>query len=176
MATAFALAATVTRNGGDRGRFGRRSLWNKSWPNHRGLRVAVDVLVPFQDADPTGVAWHGNYFRYYDAARTALLAKLDFGYRRMADVGQLWPIVDTRVRYRGSIAYGESVSVSAQLVEWEFRIVIYYEIRSDAGALVNEAYTSQVPVSAKSEALLVGTPRALRTHVEQLIASEASGN
>lgn len=157
----------------DHGRRGRRSLWNKSWPDYPALRVAVDVVVPFQDADPTGVAWHGNYFRYYDAARAALLAKLDFGYRRMADVGQLWPIIDTRVRYRSSIAYGESVAVSAQLVEWDFRLVIYYEIRDRTGRLVNEAYTSQVPVSAKSEALVIGTPKTLRQRVRQLIASEA---
>ncbi len=126
--------------------------------------------VPFQDADPRGVAWHGNYFRYYDAVRTALLAKLNFGYRRMASVGQLWPIVDTRVRYRRSIVYGESVTVAAQLVEWDFRLLIYYEIRDGAGRLVNEAYTSPAPVSAKSESLIVGTPKSLRDRIEGLIA------
>ena len=165
----------MTRKTGDHRHLGRRSLWNKSWPDHAALRVVVDVLVPFQDADPTGVAWHGNYFRYYDAARTALLARFDFGYRRMAQAGQLWPIVDTRVRYRSSIAYGESVAVSAQLVEWDFRLVIYYEIRNHEGKLLNEAFTSQVPVSAKSEALVIGTPKALRERVEQLIASVTRG-
>lgn len=175
MAPTQALAAAVTRKTEGR-HLGRRSLWAKAWPDHAALRAVVDVLVPFQDADPTGVAWHGNYFRYYDAARTALLAKLDFGYRRMAKVGQLWPIVDTRVRYRGSIAYGESVAVSAQLVEWDFRLVIYYEIRDHEGKLLNEAFTSQVPVSAKSEAMVIGTPKALRERVERLIAGATRGN
>ena len=163
----------MTRTKKGRDRLGRRSLWNKNWPDQAALCASVDVLVPFQDADPTGVAWHGNYFRYYDAARTALLAKLDFGYRHMVDIGQLWPIVDARVRYRSSIAYEESVTVSAQLVEWDFRLLIYYEIRDRAGRLVNEAYTSQAPVSAESDALIIGTPKILRERVEDLLASEA---
>ena len=147
-----------------------RRLWDRSWPDHEALRAESVLTVPFQDADPTGVVWHGNYFRYYDAARSALLAKLDFGYRRMADAGQLWPIVDTRVRYRKSIAYGEQVTVSAQLVEWEFRLRIYYAIVDAAGLLANEAYTVQAPVKAGAESLIVGVPKSLRERIGRLVA------
>ena len=147
----------------------RRRLWQKRWPDHAALRVQVDVTVPFHDADPTGVAWHGNYFRYYDAARTALLAILRFGYPRMAASQQLWPIVDTRVRYRKSIPYGMVATVSAQLVEWDFRMVMYYDIRDDSGTLLNEAYTVQVPVSTSTESAVVGTPEVLRERIRELI-------
>ncbi len=150
-------------------RRGRRRLWKKGWPDHASLRCQVDVTVPFHDADPTGVTWHGNYFRYYDTARTALLAKLQFGYRQMAAAGQSWPIIDTRVRYRRSIPYGSHITVSAQLVEWEFRMVIYYQIWNDEGTLVNEAYTVQVPLSIPTESLNVGTPEALRTRVREIV-------
>ena len=146
----------------------RRRLWNRNWPDHAALRTEVVVTVPFQDADPSGVAWHGNYFRYYDTARSALLAKLNFGYRRMAAIGQLWPIVDTRVRYRKSVPYGATVTVSAQLVEWEFRLRIYYAITDTEGSLVNEAYTVQAPVSASSDFLIVGVPKALLERIAQL--------
>lgn len=147
----------------------RRRLWRRSWPEHAALKAEVSLTVPFQDADPTGDVWHGNYFRYYDAARSALLRKLRFGYRRMAADRQVWPIVDTRVRYRKSVPFGARIDVSAQLVEWEFRIVIYYEIDDESGALVNEAYTVQAPVSAPRQTLIVGTPPALRERVDALI-------
>ena len=133
------------------------------------------MAVPFQDADPTGDVWHGNYFRYYDAARSALLAKLRFDYRRMAAERQVWPIVDTRVRYRKAVPFGTRIDVSAQLVEWEFRIVIYYEIDDAAGTLVNEAYTVQAPASMRRQSpmprqsLIVGTPTALRERIDALI-------
>jgi acyl-CoA thioester hydrolase len=133
------------------------------------LQSTVRVEVPFQDADPTGYAWHGNYFRYYDTARVALLAKLEFGYRQMAGVGQIWPIVDTRVRYLHSLPFGSTVTVSAQLVEWEFRLRIYYEIHAADGKRVNEAYTDQVPVAVPSEELIIGVPEEVQARVRSLI-------
>ncbi|MEQ8692032.1 MAG: acyl-CoA thioesterase [Pseudomonadales bacterium] len=145
-------------------------LWQKSWPDHAALRTEVDLTVPFQDADPTGVAWHGNYFRYYDSARVALLAKLDFGYRAMAHIGQIWPIVDTRVRYIKSIPFGTEIKVSAQLVEWEYRLRIYYQISDRDGQRLNEAFTVQVPVRAADEDLLIGVPEALQTRIKDLLA------
>ena len=127
------------------------------------------MTVPFQDADPSGAAWHGNYFRYYDAARGALLAKLRLDYRQMAADRQVWPIVDTRVRYRRAVPFGARIDVSAQLVEWEFRIVIYYEIDDESGTLANEAYTVQAPVSLPQQTLIVGTPARLRQRITELI-------
>lgn len=149
---------------------GRRALWSRRWPDYPALRAQATLDVPFQDADPTGVVWHGNYFRYYETARSALLDKLGFSYRLLGAKGQLWPIVDTRVRFRRSMSYGESITVSAQLVEWEFRLKIYYEIRRFDGELANEAFTVQVPVEADSEELIVGTPSYLRDRIAELVA------
>lgn len=153
----------------------RRALWDKKWPDHSALRTEIELTIPFQDADPTGMAWHGNYFRYYDAARVALLTKLDFAYRSMEAIGQFWPIVDTRARFAGSVAYDDVVTVSAQLVEWEFRLRIYYQI-SKAGKVVNEAWTVQVPVGMQAglpmsnELVIVGSPEPLVERIAALIA------
>ncbi len=147
----------------------RGRLWQKNWPDHAALRSTVELQVPFQDADPTGFTWHGNYFRYYDRARIAVLDKLDFAYRQMAAAGQIWPIVDTRVRYLKSIPFGSRVRVSAQLVEWEFRLLLYYEISSLEGNRLNEAYTIQVPVAAADESLMIGVPEEIQARVQRLI-------
>ncbi len=148
----------------------RRALWQSDWPEHASLKQVAHVVVPFQDADPTGVAWHGNYFRYYDTARVALLERLKFTYRDMADANQIWPIVDTRVRYLKSVPFGETLTVTAQLVEWAFRLRIHYELFNSAGVRVNEAVTVQVPVDARDESLLLGTPADVISRIEALIA------
>lgn len=154
----------------------RRALWDKKWPEHSALFTSVELTIPFQDADPTGMAWHGNYFRYYDAARVALLGKLDFAYRSMEAIGQFWPIVDTRARFVGSVAYDDVITISAQLVEWEFRLRIYYQIRKSDGTLVNEAWTVQVPVGMQAglptsnELLIIGSPEQLVQRIDALIA------
>ncbi len=150
----------------------RGRLWEKAWPDHGSLRTSVALTIPFQDADPTGFTWHGNYFRYYDAARVALLEKLDFGYRQMAQIGQMWPIVDTRVRYIRSVPFGSTINATAQLVEWEFRLRIYYELTDARGQRVNEAYTVQVPVTAPDESLIIGVPDLLREKVAALINAQ----
>lgn len=148
----------------------------KHWPDHAALRAEVTLTVPFQDADPTGVAWHGNYFRYYDTARVALLERLNFGYRAMAANGQIWPVVDTRVRYLRPIPFGDSIVVEAQLVEWEFRLRLFYRILNRAGELLNEAYTIQVPVDARTDTLIIGAPAPLLARISALIdSSPATG-
>jgi acyl-CoA thioester hydrolase len=149
----------------------RGRLWQKNWPDHAGLKSQVQIVVPFQDADPTGFTWHGNYFRYYDTARVALLKKLAFGYRQMAQIGQIWPIVDTQVRYLKSVPFGSQINVCAQLVEWEFRLRMYYEISDADGIRVNEAYTVQVPVNADNEALIIGVPDDVQARVQKLIST-----
>ena len=151
------------------GRSRRGRLWEQSWPDHAALRVEVPVVVPFQDADPTGFAWHGNYFRYYDTARVALLARFDFGYFQMGAQRQIWPIVDTRVRYIRSAGFNSELRVSAQLVEWEYRLRIYYQIHNVDDALINEAYTVQVPVEAATETMQFGVPISVQERVQALI-------
>lgn len=154
------------------GRNLRGRLWEPQWPDHAGLRVEVPVIVPFQDADPTGFTWHGNYFRYYDQARVALLGRLNFGYFQMGRHGQIWPIIDTRVRYIKSAAFNAHLKVSAQLVEWEYRLRMYYQIHNESGVLINEAFTVQVPVEAATEAMQIGVPPAVQARVQALIDGE----
>jgi acyl-CoA thioester hydrolase len=125
------------------------------------LSATVSVTVPYQDADPAGVAWHGNYFRYFDLARCALLDIFDYGYQRMAESGYVWPIVDTRVRYIRPILYHQKIQVRATLVEFEYRLKIAYEIYDEKGEKLTKGYTTQVAVDTKSGELCVGSPRAL---------------
>jgi acyl-CoA thioester hydrolase len=132
------------------------------------LSATVSVTVPYQDADPAGVAWHGNYFRYFDLARCALLDIFDYGYQRMAESGYVWPIVDTRVRYIRPIHYHQKIQVRATLLEFEYRLKIAYEIYDVTGEKLTKGYTTQVAVDAKSGELCVGSPSALLERLKNL--------
>lgn len=128
--------------------------------NHE-LSATVEIQVPFQDCDPAGVAWHGNYFRYFDTARCALLEQIDYSYRQMAESGYMWPIVDTRVKYIRAVSYDHVIHVTAKLVEWEYRLKIEYEIHDEAGFCITKGHTTQVAVAAATGELCIGTPPAL---------------
>ncbi|MDZ7668578.1 MAG: acyl-CoA thioesterase [Gammaproteobacteria bacterium] len=133
------------------------------------LQASVTLTVPFQDADPSGAAWHGNYFRYFDAARCALLDRLDYGYRAMAASGLVWPIVDTRVRFLRSVSFDQRLEVTASLEEWQYRLHIGYAIHDADGHRVTEGYTIQVPVDAATGEMCFGMPAALYERIDGLV-------
>ena len=59
----------------------------------------ISLSPAFHDCDPMNVVWHGNYFKYLEISRCALLSRYDYDYPQMLESGYLWPVVDARVKY-----------------------------------------------------------------------------
>ena len=120
------------------------------------------VRPEFYDVDPMNIVWHGNYVKYLEAARAALLEKFGYGYRDMRDSGYTWPIVDIRLKYVGSAMYGEPIVVRCEIVEWENRLRIEYVIRDAAtGRKLTEAQTIQVAVGLTTGEMCFVSPSVL---------------
>jgi acyl-CoA thioester hydrolase len=45
----------------------------------------IEVKPAFFDLDPMAVVWHGNYVKYFEYARSALLQKFDYDYVQMRE-------------------------------------------------------------------------------------------
>ena len=126
------------------------------------LKSEVEVEVPFHDSDPMGVTWHGNYFRYLETARSALLDNIGYNYRQMVDSGYLWPVVDARIKYVRPTTFGQRLRVTAKLAEYENRLKIVYTITDVAsGEVVTEATTTQVAVDRERGEMSFVSPPAL---------------
>jgi acyl-CoA thioester hydrolase len=138
------------------------------------LEASVNLVVAFHDADPLGVAWHGNYFRYFDAARTALLEQIDYGYRQMLASGFVWPIVKADVKFIRPLPFGTPIRVQAVLLEWDFRLKIGYTVFDPEGRPATRGHTVQAAVDAKTEAMHIGAPEALQTRLRTWLAQRAS--
>lgn len=120
----------------------------------------IEVQVQFYDLDPMEVVWHGNYVKYLEVARCALLDKIDYNYAQMKASGYMWPIIEMNLRYVGPATFGQRLRLRADIVEWESRLRIDYLI-SDAtsGARLNRATTTQVAVDiANGEMCFVSPP------------------
>jgi len=124
------------------------------------VTVEVDIKVPFEDGDPMGVTWHGNYFRYFERARCELLDKISYGYIEMVESGYAWPIVDTRVKFIRPTVFQQLIRVVATLEEYENRLKIDYEITDiESGERVTKGYTIQVAIdNATNEICFVSPP------------------
>ncbi len=125
-------------------------------PNHR-LSAEVEIQVPFHDCDPMGITWHGNYLRYFEVARCALLEKINFGYREMDKTSYIWPVVDARVKYVRPTTFEQVLIASATVVEYENRLKLEYRVRDKVtGDVVTKGFTIQVAVTkAKNELCFV---------------------
>ena len=83
-----------------------------------------------------------------DAAERIVQAYDDYDYPQMRESGYAWPIVDMRMKYVGSIHYGQRVRIRATIVEWENRLRIDYLVTcADTGARLHKASSIQVALS-----------------------------
>lgn len=122
----------------------------------------VSIKVPFHDVDAMNVVWHGNYFRYFEVAREALLDQFGYGYRAMKESGYVWPVVDTRVKYRDVVIFEQHILVRARVEEFENRLKVGYQIVDAAtGKRTTTGYTVQVAVNAATGEMCYVSPAIL---------------
>lgn len=129
---------------------------------HAIIAAEMEIEVPFQDIDPMQIVWHGNYFRYFEAARVLLLRRIDYDYPQMLASDFLWPIVETHVRFVRPLRYGQRVLVRAGLTEWENRMKIDYVVRDVIEDIrLTTGYTIQCAIDARTQELQLVSPPAL---------------
>ncbi len=126
------------------------------------LSCEIEITPAFYDIDVMEIVYHGNYVRFLELARSALLAKFDYDYPRMRDSGFGWPVVDMRLKYVRPATFGQNLKIRATITEWENRLRIDYLI-SDAltGKKVNTAYTIQVAVNMATREMCFVCPPVL---------------
>lgn len=120
----------------------------------------TEIEVQFFDLDPMQIVWHGNYVKYLEVARCALLDSIGYNYMQMKESGYAWPVIDLQLRYIGSAVFGQRLRLRAELVEWESRLKIDYLITDAAtGKRLNRASSTQVAVDiASGEMCFVSPP------------------
>jgi acyl-CoA thioester hydrolase len=126
------------------------------------LSAEVVVRAQFYDLDPMNVVWHGNYARFLEQARCALLERIGYSYVQMAESGFAWPIVDMRIKYVRPVRLGQEIVVSAALAESQNRLKIDYRIRDrSSGEVLTKAHTVQVAVCMRTGEMQFESPPAL---------------
>jgi acyl-CoA thioester hydrolase len=123
----------------------------------------IELTPAFHDLDPMAIVWHGNYLKYFELARCALMGRFDYDYAQMHASGFIWPIVDLRTKYVRSAHHGQRLRISAQIVEWEFRLKIEYVVRdASSGEVLTRAHTIQVAVDMATQEMCMASPAVLR--------------
>lgn len=133
------------------------------------ISAEVEITAQFYDLDPMQVVWHGNYAKFLEQARCALLDKIGYNYPEMDKSGYLWPVVDMQIKYVRPVRYAQVIRVEATLLEYENRLKIGYRCRDKiTGEVLTKAHTVQVAVTAASGELCLESPPVLIEKIERL--------
>jgi len=79
------------------------------------MKSSIAIEPRYSETDQMGVIYHGNYFSYFEVARTNLFEKLGYSYRRIEDEGIILPVTEANCRYKKAIKYGETIVIEAEV-------------------------------------------------------------
>jgi acyl-CoA thioester hydrolase len=124
------------------------------------LSAEIEFNVEFYDVDSMRIVWHGNYIKYFEKARCALLGKIGYGYREMEESGWLFPLTGVSAKFINSLHFQDRVRAKALLTEYENCIKIKYELyNAKTGQLCTKGESTQMAVNmATSESSMICPP------------------
>ena len=137
-------------------------------------RVVIEHEIPFFDVDSYRLVWHGNYAKYLEIARCALLQEVGYPYPKMEKLGYFFPIVDMRVKYISSLVFGQKIMIEAWFVDWKNRLRISYEMRdSESGKICTRAQTTQFAISMPDRVTQFEIPEVVVSAIDSWFAESS---
>lgn len=73
--------------------------------------------TPFSETDAMGVIHHSNHPKYFERGRIQLLKDLDVSYRKLADKGIHYPVLELQCTYKDVIKFDEVILVESRITE-----------------------------------------------------------
>lgn len=121
------------------------------------LASVSTVRVRYAETDQMGVAYHGNYFAWFEIGRTDLLRQLGMTYRELESQDVRLPVIEARVRYLRPALYDDVLEIRTQLTDLGgARLSFGYEVhREGAPGPLAKATTTHAAVDGS------GRPRRL---------------
>jgi acyl-CoA thioester hydrolase len=133
----------------------------------------IELTVEFYDVDSMNVVWHGNYIKYFEVARCALLDKIGYGYNEMKASGFAFPLTSITAKYISSLYFRDTIRAKAILTEYENCIKIRYELyNTKTGALTTKGSSTQMAYDIAKQESRFTCPKIFIDKVEALLEAE----
>jgi acyl-CoA thioester hydrolase len=122
----------------------------------------ADVRVIYGDTDAAGVAYYGNYLRWFEVGRAELMRRMGFSYRDVMERdGVLLPVIEAGTTYHAPARYDDVLRIHAGIRALEgVRMTFGYRIEREDGVLLAEGYT--VHAFTRTDGRPVRPPAAFR--------------
>lgn len=123
------------------------------------MKITVFHQVAFNEMDPMGVVWHGNYVNYFELARSALLAKIGLTYTDMQQRGHYWPVVKLRCKYIKSATLNQRLAITAELKDYTNSLTMSFIISdAESGDILTKGETMQMAVDVRTGSTSIVNP------------------
>jgi acyl-CoA thioester hydrolase len=81
------------------------------------LTVSHEIRIRFNETDPLGIVWHGNYITYFEDGREAFGRKHGLTYLDIGNTGYTTPIVKSKCEHKLSLRYGDVVTIETTVID-----------------------------------------------------------
>lgn len=109
------------------------------------------VRVRYGETDQMGYVYYGNYPLYYEVARTDMIRKLGWPYKKLEESGIMLPVLSLNVKYIKPAFYDDELTVKTKVIKLpETRIDFEYEVFNEKNELINIGETTLVFVDMKT--------------------------
>jgi acyl-CoA thioester hydrolase len=111
------------------------------------------LRVRYSETDQMGFVYYGAYAQYYEVARVEAIRALGLLYSDLERIHHIWmPVMNMQVRYLRPARYDDLLSIETTIPELpETDIRFRYEIRNEAGSLLNGALVQLCFLDAKTQ-------------------------
>ena len=98
-----------------------------------------DIRVRYEETDPMGMVYYGNYARYLEVVRAEMIRAEGLSYALMEEQGVLMPVLRMNITYRGIAVYDDLKQAKA-VIQGEIGKTITYKTElSVKDRLINES-------------------------------------
>ena len=116
------------------------------------LKASYELRVRFNETDPLGIVWHGNYIKYFEDGREAFGRKYNISYLDVNAHGYATPIVKSTCEHKLPLKYGEKAIVEVTYVNTAAaKMIFQYEIKNEEDQIVCIGETTQVFVNMNGD-------------------------
>lgn len=113
--------------------------------NENQLQQTEEIRVRFNETDPLGIVWHGNYITYFEDGREAFGRKHGLTYLDIQNAGFVTPIVKSTCEHFLPLKYGETFTIETTFINSRSAKLIYqYRLYNKENKLVCSGETIQV--------------------------------
>jgi len=123
------------------------------------ITETTKIRIRFNETDPLGIVWHGNYITYFEDGREHFGMKHGISYLDVQANGYVTPIIESACKHKLPLKYGDVATIETTFEDSPAAKMIFtYKIFNPQGKIVATGKTIQVFLDIKTDELSLTLP------------------